>query len=75
MWLYGSYLYHISVLFRIQRFPTKRTTNFFLREYVPFEVIERIVENAHKLDHPSKYQVHSKPLIKEIAFDPYMTMV
>lgn len=44
--------------FSERRFPAKRRSKLVPRGDGPFELLERIGENAYKLDHPSEYQVN-----------------
>ena len=44
---------------RKDRFPNQRKGKFLPRGDGPFQVLERINDNAYKIDLPSEYQVHN----------------
>ena len=49
----------VWVHFRKERFPNKRKTKLMPRGDGPFEVLERLNDNAYKIDLPPEYQVHN----------------
>ena len=49
----------VWVHFRKERFPNHRKTKLMPRGDGPFQVLERLNDNAYKIDLPSEYQVHN----------------
>ncbi|XP_047264291.1 uncharacterized protein LOC124896676 [Capsicum annuum] len=49
----------VWVHLRKKRFPTQTKANLMPRGNDPFQVLERINDNAYKIDLPPKYQVHN----------------
>ena len=54
---------------RKERFPNKRKSKLMLRSDGPFEVLEKIRPNAHKIDLPSDYGVSATFNVAD--FSPY----
>ncbi|XP_019229481.1 PREDICTED: uncharacterized protein LOC109210515 [Nicotiana attenuata] len=57
----------VWVLFRKERFPAKRRSKLDPRGDGPFEVLERIGDNAYKLDLPSEHQVSATFNIPDLS--------
>ncbi|XP_059291460.1 uncharacterized protein LOC132044941 [Lycium ferocissimum] len=57
----------VWVHFRKERFPAKRRSKLDPRGDGPFEVLERIGDNAYKLDLPSEYQVSATFNVSDLS--------
>lgn len=57
----------VWVHFRKERFPAKRRSKLDPRGDGPFEVLERIGDNAYKIDLPSEYQVSATFNVSDLS--------
>ena len=53
---------------RKERFPACRRSKLHLRGDGPFQVLERINDNAYKLDLPSKYNISATFNVSDLSF-------
>ena len=52
---------------RKERFPTYRRSKLYPREDGPFQVIERINDNAYKLDLPGEYNISATINVSDLS--------